>query len=78
MAISTARQGAGFKNLFQSLLQRTALIGLASGAMFGISAISYRAASLSLGGEGVLVQASYTLACVTILQNSDDDGISKI
>ena len=68
MAISTARQGAGFKNLFQSLLQRTALIGLASGAMFGISAISYRAASLSLGGEGVLVQASYTLACVTILQ----------
>ena len=68
MAISTARQGAGFKNLFQSLFQRTALIGLASGAMFGISAISYRAASLSLGGEGVLVQASYTLACVTILQ----------
>ena len=68
MAISTARQENGLKNIIQSLSQKTALIGLASGAMFGMSAISYRAASLSLGGEGVVVQAAYTLACVTVFQ----------
>ena len=68
MAISTARQETGLKSLFSSLLQKTALIGMASGTMFGISAISYRAASLSLGGEGVAIQAAFTLACVTILQ----------
>ena len=67
MAISTARQETGLKSLFSSLLQKTALIGIASGTMFGISAISYRAASLSLGGEGVAIQAAFTLACVTIL-----------
>ena len=68
MAISTARQENGLKNIIQSLSQKTALIGLASGAMFGMSAISYRAASLSLGGEGVVIQAAYTLACVTVFQ----------
>ena len=68
MAISTARQENGLKNIIQSLSQKTALIGLASGTMFGMSAISYRAASLSLGGEGVVIQAAYTLACVTVFQ----------
>jgi len=68
MAISTARQENGLKNIIQSLSQKTALIALASGAMFGMSAISYRAASLSLGGEGVVIQAAYTLACVTVFQ----------
>ena len=68
MAISTARQETGLKSIFSSLLQKTALIGIASGTMFGISAISYRAASLSLGGEGVAIQAAFTLACVTVLQ----------
>ena len=68
MAISTARQENGLKNIIQSLSQKTALIGLASGAMFGMSAISYRAASLSLGGEGVVIQAAYALACVTVFQ----------
>ncbi|MBH66713.1 MAG: hypothetical protein CMM58_00005, partial [Rhodospirillaceae bacterium] len=68
MALSTARQDSGLKSLFTSLFRKTALIGIASGSMFGISAISYRAASLSLGGEGVAIQAAFTLACVTVLQ----------
>ena len=37
MAISTARQETGLKSIFSSLLQKTALIGIASGTMFGIS-----------------------------------------
>jgi drug/metabolite transporter (DMT)-like permease len=44
------------------------LIGLGSGALFGISAVSYRAASLSLDGGDFLIRASLTLAFVTVLQ----------
>lgn len=68
MAISMARQEAGMRGLLTSLTQKTALIGIASGAAFGISAVAYRASSLALGGEGFLMQASFTLACVTIMQ----------
>ena len=69
-AISAARAPKGFRGLTGSLTERTALIGLASGAFFGISAVSYRAASLSLGGEGFLMQAAFTLAAVTIFQTA--------
>lgn len=47
---------------------RAVAMGLASGAFFGLSAVGYRAASLSLGGEGVMIQAGFTLACATLLQ----------
>ena len=67
-AISSARASKGFGGFIRSLTDRTALIGIASGACFGISAVSYRAASLSLGGEGFLMQAAFTLAAVTTFQ----------
>ncbi len=67
-AISSARAAKGIGGFIGSLTDRTALIGIASGACFGISAVSYRAASLSLGGEGFLMQAAFTLAAVTIFQ----------
>lgn len=67
-AISAARAPKGLRGLVGSLTERTALIGIASGAFFGISAVSYRAASLSLGGEGFLMQAAFTLAAVTTFQ----------
>jgi drug/metabolite transporter (DMT)-like permease len=68
MAISVARTDIGGRSLLTSLTQKTALIGIASGTFFGISAVSYRGASLSLGGEGFLMQAAFTLACVTVFQ----------
>ncbi len=67
-AISTARSASGLSGLVDGLTDKAALIGILSGAFFGVSAVSYRAASLSLGGEGFLMQASFTLACVTVLQ----------
>lgn len=67
-AISTARTAGGLSGLIAGLTDKTALIGIASGAFFGISAVSYRAASLALGGEGFLMQAGFTLACVTLFQ----------
>lgn len=67
-AISTARTAGGLSGLIAGLTDKTALIGIASGAFFGVSAVSYRAASLALGGEGFLMQAGFTLACVTLFQ----------
>lgn len=68
VAISAARSPAGLRQLATSWTQRSALIGLASGALFGVAAVSFRGASLSLGGEGFLVQASFTLAVALVFQ----------
>jgi drug/metabolite transporter (DMT)-like permease len=66
--LSVAKQTVTARALLYSWSDRPALIGLASGAAFGMAAVSYRAASLSLGGEGFLMQAGFTLACVTVFQ----------
>ena len=68
MAISAARGAASVASIAKSWTARPALIGIASGASFGIAAVSYRGASLSLGGDGFLVQAAFTLAFVLVLQ----------
>ena len=66
--ISSARAEKGLRGLLFSLANRTALIGIASGACFGLSAVSYRAASLSLASGDFLMQAAVTLAAVTSFQ----------
>jgi drug/metabolite transporter (DMT)-like permease len=48
--ISVARSVNRAAALIRSVFSRTAALGLASGAAFGLAAVSYRAASLSLGG----------------------------
>jgi drug/metabolite transporter (DMT)-like permease len=68
MLISVAHTPLSVRTLFSSLIARNALIGLASGTLFGISAVAYRAASLSLGGPNFMMQASVTLACVILFQ----------
>ena len=68
MMISMARMPLSFRNTLTALTSRTALIGIASGAVFGISAVAYRTASLSLGGPGPVMEAALTLACVTTFQ----------
>jgi drug/metabolite transporter (DMT)-like permease len=68
MAISVARTRMSLLGLLTSLAEKPALIGIVSGAFFGLSAISYRGASLSLGDQGFLIRAAYTLACVTVFQ----------
>ena len=68
MAISVGSTRMTFLGLLTSLTEKPALIGIASGAFFGLSAISYRGASLSLGEQGFLIRAAYTLACVTVFQ----------
>lgn len=51
-----------------SMLDRSALIGIASGALFGVSAVSYRAASLGLDDGDFVIRAAVTLAVVTTFQ----------
>lgn len=68
MLISVARTKLTIGNLFAALFSRTAMIGIASGGVFGISAVAYRSASLSLDGPNPLMQAAVTLVCVTGFQ----------
>jgi len=67
LSISAAQTGFN-KSMARDLIGKPALMGIASGACFGVAAVSYRAASLSLGGEGFLTQAGLTLATVLTLQ----------
>ena len=68
MLISVAHGTVSWKSLITSVFSSTALIGLASGVGFGIAAVAYRAASLSLGGPNFMMQAAVTLAFVIVLQ----------
>ncbi len=68
LAISIARGSFAGRDLLLSWTGKPALIGLASGGLFAVTAVSVRAASLSLGGEGFLMQAAFTLFCVTAWQ----------
>ena len=68
MLISVARTTVSAASLVVSVFSRTALIGLASGALFGVAAVAYRAASLALGGPNFMMQAAVTLAVVIVFQ----------
>ncbi|MBL4807262.1 MAG: DMT family transporter [Rhodobacteraceae bacterium] len=54
--------------LRKGLFSRSAGIGIASGAAFGISAVSYRAASLSLDTGDFLIRGATLLAFTTVFQ----------
>lgn len=69
MLISVAHTALSWRALFSSLVSRNALVGLASGTAFGIAAVAYRAASLSLGGPNFMMQAAVTLAVVITFQS---------
>jgi drug/metabolite transporter (DMT)-like permease len=69
MTISVARTTVSTRSLIVSVTQRPALIGIASGTLFGVAAVAYRAASLALGGPNFMMQAAVTLAFVILLQS---------
>jgi drug/metabolite transporter (DMT)-like permease len=59
----SARPDAG------GVLNRSAAVGIASGAGFALSAVAYRAAALSLADTGaLLIRPAFTLACVLLIQ----------
>ena len=72
MIISVARTTLSLKSLVTSVFTRTAGVGLLSGTFFGLSAVAYRSASLSLAPSlpqpDFVMQASFTLGFVILLQ----------
>jgi drug/metabolite transporter (DMT)-like permease len=58
-------KGDGWRRFFN----RSACLGMASGALFGVSAIGYRGASLALVDGHFLLRSVFTLMCVTIFQS---------
>ncbi len=70
VTISLARSDGGLCRLNPARIERSTLIGLASGALFGVSAVAYRGASLSLDGPHFLMQAGYTMAWATAIQTA--------
>jgi len=70
MLISVAHMRMSWRNLVTSVFARTAMIGLTSGALFGVTAVAYRAASLALGGPNFMMQAAVTLVWALALQTA--------
>ncbi len=68
MLISVARTTVSLSSLVTSLGERSAIIGLISGAGFGLSAVAYRGASLALGGPNFFMQAAVTLGFAITVQ----------
>ena len=68
LLISMSSSAFSLRDFLSGWTSKAAGIGLLSGALFGVAGVSYRAASLSLGGEGVMMQASYSLVCVLFFQ----------
>lgn len=68
IVISLARVPLTVSAIRGNLVGRPALIGLASAALFGASAVAYRTASLSLEGTVVAMQAAYALVFATLFQ----------
>ncbi len=68
MVISVARTELKLTAMFHSIFSRSTFIGLCSGAFFGLSAVGYRGASLSLAGPNFLVQGAVTLCAAIIFQ----------
>jgi len=68
LLMSMSNSAFTVRDFFTGWTSKAAGYGLLSGGLFGVSAVAYRAASLSLGGEGAIMQASFTLVCVLFFQ----------
>lgn len=70
MLFSLKRDAHPFRAFLTGWLERPALIGMASAALFGISAVAFRGGALSLGHESAIMAASYTLVWSAAIQTA--------
>jgi drug/metabolite transporter (DMT)-like permease len=68
MIIAAGKEKLTLRSLLFSIKDRAAMYGLGVGATYAVASTCYRAASLSLGGDGFVVQAIYSLAWVSFFQ----------
>lgn len=66
--LTLSRPPGGTGRWWHHLSNRAAALGLGSGVLFAISGVTYRAASLELGGLEPVLRAGITLAAVTSAQ----------
>ena len=68
LLLSPADPKHPIRALLTGWTSRTAMLGVASGAGFGLSAVGYRGAALTLDGATFLVAAACTLVAAQVLQ----------
>ena len=68
MALSVAETKITVGNLITNLSEKSTLIGLTCGAFLGASVVFFRGGALSLGGDGFIMQAAFTLAFSVVMQ----------
>jgi drug/metabolite transporter (DMT)-like permease len=68
LMISPADRERPLRALVMGWTTRSALLGLASGTGFALSAVGYRGAALALEGTPFLMAAAYTLVAAQLLQ----------
>jgi len=66
--LSLAKMTLGVREFLTSWTNKGALMGLANGAMLGLSAVSYRGAALSLGADSAILAAAATLVVALSIQ----------
>jgi len=70
MLFSLKRDAHPFRAFLTGWMEKAALIGLLSAALFGVSAVGFRAGSLSLGHESPIVAAAFTLVVSAAIQTA--------
>ena len=68
MVLSVAETHISARNLLAGLKKKATVIGLVCGAFLGASVVFYRGGALSLGGNGFIMQAAFTLAVSVVMQ----------
>jgi len=68
LLLSPADKERPLRALLTGWTSRTALLGLACGALFALSAVGYRGAALALPGTPFLMAAAFTLAAAQLVQ----------
>ena len=68
MVLSMAETHISARNLITGLREKATVIGLVCGAFLGASVVFYRGGALSLGGDGFIIQAAFTLAVGVVMQ----------
>jgi drug/metabolite transporter (DMT)-like permease len=68
LALSVSETKLTPANLIASLGEKPTIIGLTCGAFLGASVVLFRGGALTLGGEGFIMQAAFTLAISVIMQ----------
>lgn len=66
LLLSSAPEAQG--SLSERIFTRAAGLGLASGLLFAISGVTYRAATLDVGSDAPFLRAAVTLSAVTLMQ----------